>query len=124
MQAQVHRHVHNFREVQQCTLLSIKTGGCSEDCSYCPQSSRYSTGLKAQKLMNSDAVLEAAKKVRFIIIFIFVGSYCFLLSGYSKNQRVEKSCLKLIVICTAAVVVKNKWYENYDFHGFFHWSYL
>lgn len=64
MQAQVHRHAHNFREVQQCTLLSIKTGGCSEDCSYCPQSSRYNTGLKAQKLMNKDVVLEAAKKVK------------------------------------------------------------
>lgn len=63
LQAQVHRHSHNFREVQQCTLLSIKTGGCSEDCSYCPQSSRYDTGLKAQKLMNEDAVLDAARKV-------------------------------------------------------------
>ncbi|KAK6787908.1 hypothetical protein RDI58_016433 [Solanum bulbocastanum] len=62
--AQVHRHSHNFREVQQCTLLSIKTGGCSEDCSYCPQSSRYNTGLKAQKLMNKDAVLEAARKAK------------------------------------------------------------
>ncbi|RLN03368.1 hypothetical protein C2845_PM13G24260 [Panicum miliaceum] len=62
--AQVHRNVHKFREVQQCTLLSIKTGGCSEDCSYCPQSSRYNTGLKAQKLMNKDAVLEAAKKAK------------------------------------------------------------
>ncbi|KAL3821329.1 hypothetical protein ACJIZ3_007234 [Penstemon smallii] len=62
--AHVHRHAHNFREVQQCTLLSIKTGGCSEDCSYCPQSSRYNTGLKAQKLMNEDVVLEAAKKAK------------------------------------------------------------
>ncbi|KAF3658864.1 biotin synthase, mitochondrial [Capsicum chacoense] len=62
--AQVHRHSHNFREVQQCTLLSIKTGGCSEDCSYCPQSSRYNTGVKAQKLMNKDAVLEAARKAK------------------------------------------------------------
>ncbi|CAL9053694.1 unnamed protein product, partial [Musa banksii] len=62
--AQVHRHVHKFREVQQCTLLSIKTGGCTEDCSYCPQSSRYSTGLKAQKLMNKDAVMQAAKKAK------------------------------------------------------------
>ncbi|CAL9125974.1 unnamed protein product [Musa textilis] len=62
--AQVHRHTHKFREVQQCTLLSIKTGGCTEDCSYCPQSSRYDTGLKAQKLMNKDAVLEAAKKAK------------------------------------------------------------
>ncbi|CAL9236738.1 unnamed protein product [Arabidopsis halleri] len=62
--AQVHRHVHNFREVQQCTLLSIKTGGCSEDCSYCPQSSRYSTGVKAQRLMSKDAVIDAAKKAK------------------------------------------------------------
>ncbi|KAK9997156.1 hypothetical protein SO802_021842 [Lithocarpus litseifolius] len=64
--AQVHRHAHNFREVQQCTLLSIKTGGCSEDCSYCPQSSRYDTGLKAQKLMTKDAVLQAATKFLFL----------------------------------------------------------
>ncbi|XP_010506206.1 PREDICTED: biotin synthase [Camelina sativa] len=62
--AQVHRHVHNFGEVQQCTLLSIKTGGCSEDCSYCPQSSRYSTGVKAQRLMSKDAVIDAAKKAK------------------------------------------------------------
>lgn len=60
--AQVHRHAHNFREVQQCTLLSVKTGGCSEDCSYCPQSSRYNTGVKGQKLMTKDAVLQAAQK--------------------------------------------------------------
>jgi biotin synthase len=62
--AQVHRNAHNFREVQQCTLLSIKTGGCSEDCSYCPQSSRYDTGLKAQKLMNKEAVLQSARKAK------------------------------------------------------------
>ena len=70
-QAQVHRHTHNFREVQQCTLLSIKTGGCSEDCSYCPQSSRYNTGVKSQKLMTKDAVLQAAKKVNFFIYLHF-----------------------------------------------------
>ncbi|WCJ41410.1 Biotin synthase [Euphorbia peplus] len=62
--AQVHRHAQNFREVQQCTLLSIKTGGCSEDCSYCPQSSRYKTGVKAQKLMTKDDVMEAAKRAK------------------------------------------------------------
>lgn len=67
-QAQVHRHAHNFREVQQCTLLSIKTGGCSEDCSYCPQSSRYNTGVKSQKLMSKDAVIEAAQKVIFLAL--------------------------------------------------------
>lgn len=71
-QAQVHRHAHNFREVQQCTLLSVKTGGCSEDCSYCPQSSRYSTGVKAQRLMNKEAVLQAAQKVHFLCPWMFI----------------------------------------------------
>lgn len=51
-------------EVQLCTLLSIKTGGCSEDCGYCAQSSRYKTDVKAEKLMETDAVLEVAKRAR------------------------------------------------------------
>lgn len=61
--------------------MSIKTGGCSEDCSYCPQSSRYNTGVKAQKLMNKDAVLEAAQKVHFFTLFtsIFVNAHTALL---------------------------------------------
>jgi biotin synthase len=62
---EVHReHWHN-NDVQLCTLLSVKTGGCSEDCSYCSQSSRYKTGLKAEKLMTCDEVMphaEAAKE--------------------------------------------------------------
>jgi biotin synthase len=62
-------NVHKFSEVLQCTLLSIKNGGCSEYCSLCPQSSRYNAGLKAQKLMNKDVVLEAAKKVLFVLTF-------------------------------------------------------
>src|SRR6266436_6611076 len=41
-------------EVQLCTLLSIKTGGCSEDCSYCAQSARYATGVEAERLMSTD----------------------------------------------------------------------
>jgi len=49
-------------EVQLCTLLSIKTGGCSEDCGYCAQSSRYSTGVKAERLMSTDAVMEVARR--------------------------------------------------------------
>ncbi|HYR59572.1 MAG TPA: biotin synthase BioB, partial [Chthoniobacteraceae bacterium] len=51
-------------EVQLCTLLSIKTGGCSEDCGYCAQSARYSTGVKAGRLMETDAVLEVARRAR------------------------------------------------------------
>src|SRR6186997_1340942 len=49
-------------EVQLCTLLSIKTGGCSEDCGYCAQSARYQTGVKAERLMETDAVLEVARR--------------------------------------------------------------
>lgn len=59
--AGVHRNFHDPRAVQQCTLLSIKTGGCPEDCGYCPQSAHYETGVKAEKLMNSDAVVTAAR---------------------------------------------------------------
>jgi len=51
-------------EVQLCTLLSIKTGGCSEDCGYCAQSSRYQTGVKAEKLMETAAVMEVARRAR------------------------------------------------------------
>ncbi len=51
-------------EVQLCTLLSIKTGGCSEDCGYCAQSSRYTTEVKAGRLMETEAVLEVARRAR------------------------------------------------------------
>jgi biotin synthase len=51
-------------EMQLCTLLSIKTGGCSEDCSYCAQSARYSTGVKAEKLMKTEDILAVAQRAR------------------------------------------------------------
>jgi biotin synthase len=54
----------NSGEVQLCTLLSIKTGGCSEDCAYCAQSGRYHTGVRNEKLMASEDVLSAARKAR------------------------------------------------------------
>ncbi|MBI1274351.1 biotin synthase BioB [bacterium] len=56
-----HRQFFASNEVQVSTLLSIKTGGCAEDCSYCPQSAKYNTGLKAEKLMDVDDVLEKAR---------------------------------------------------------------
>ncbi len=55
-----HRECHDPNAVQVSTLLSIKTGGCPEDCSYCPQAARYDTGVKAEKLMSLDAVLTEA----------------------------------------------------------------
>ena len=62
--AAVHRAHHAPAEVQLCTLLSIKTGGCPEDCGYCSQSSRHETGLGASKLMDVDAVLAAAAEAK------------------------------------------------------------
>jgi biotin synthase len=56
----VHREHHPEGEVQLCSLLSVKTGGCPEDCSYCTQSSRYDTGLEKQKMMKPPEVLAAA----------------------------------------------------------------
>ena len=58
--AGVHRENFDPTEVQISTLLSIKTGGCPEDCAYCPQSAQYDTGVKAEKLMGLDAVLSEA----------------------------------------------------------------
>ena len=58
--AEAHRAHHAAGEVQLCTLLSIKTGGCPEDFGYCSQSAHAKTGLKAEKLMDVDAVLAAA----------------------------------------------------------------
>ena len=57
----IHRRHFDPREVQISTLLSIKTGGCPEDCAYCPQSAAYETGVKAGKLMDVDAVLADAR---------------------------------------------------------------
>jgi biotin synthase len=60
----VHRAHFDPTEVQLSTLLSIKTGGCPEDCSYCPQAARYDTGVEASKVMDCDAVLDAAKRAQ------------------------------------------------------------
>jgi biotin synthase len=60
----VHRQCHPANQVQTSQLLSIKTGGCAEDCGYCNQSAHFDTGLKASKLMPLDDVLDAAKKAK------------------------------------------------------------
>ena len=62
--ATVHREYNDTGEVQVCTLLSIKTGGCSEDCAYCPQAARYNTGVNVQALMKKEEVLEYAAKAK------------------------------------------------------------
>jgi biotin synthase len=60
----VHLQHWHGQEVQRCTLLSIKTGGCSEDCAYCAQSSHYSTGLEREELLSLENVLSAARRAR------------------------------------------------------------
>ncbi|KAI0005441.1 biotin synthase [Russula compacta] len=62
--ASMHRQHHDPRKVQLCTLMNIKSGGCSENCSYCSQSSRYTTATKASRLLEIEPVLEAARKAK------------------------------------------------------------
>src|SRR6202049_1690215 len=61
---QVHRKYHDPAKVQLCQLLSIKTGGCPEDCAYCPQSAHYPTGVEHQDLLGVDEVYRTARKAR------------------------------------------------------------
>ena len=60
----VHRDHFGDNKVQLCSLLSVKTGGCPEDCAYCPQAARYHTGVEAEPLMQVEDVLAAARKAR------------------------------------------------------------
>ncbi|PBP17836.1 biotin synthase [Diplocarpon rosae] len=86
----VHRKFHNPAAIQMCTLMNIKTGGCSEDCSYCAQSSRYSTGLKASKMVNVDSVLDAARIAKDN------GSTRFCMGAAWRDMRGRKNGLKNI----------------------------
>jgi biotin synthase len=61
---EVHRAFHRTAEVQLCTLLSVKTGGCPEDCAYCPQSSHYETSVGPERMLDVDAVLSAAARAK------------------------------------------------------------
>ncbi|MCH9632065.1 MAG: Biotin synthase [Chlamydiae bacterium] len=62
--ATVHRQFNNPSELQMCHLISIKTGGCSEDCKYCSQSSRYTTSVKAQPFMKIEEVIKRAESAK------------------------------------------------------------
>lgn len=90
-QAQVqHRKYHDPLEVQLCTLLSVKTGGCTEDCKYCAQSSRYDTGLKAEKLISLEEVMEKATVAKRN------GSTRFCMGAAWREMKGRKSGLKKI----------------------------
>lgn len=90
-QSQVqHRKYHNPQEVQLCTLLSIKTGGCTEDCKYCAQSTRYDTGTKAEKMISVDEVMKAARVAKAN------GSTRFCMGAAWRDMTGRKSGLKRI----------------------------
>lgn len=62
--AEVHRNHHDYRDIQRCALLSIKTGGCPEDCGYCAQSARYKTPVPAEPLLGVEEVKERAVQAK------------------------------------------------------------
>ncbi|QPG74896.1 biotin synthase [Brettanomyces nanus] len=86
----VHRKFHNPSQIQLCTLMSIKTGGCTEDCKYCAQSSRNNTGLKAEKLVDLDTVFEKAKEAKSR------GSTRFCMGSAWRDMHGRKSAMKKI----------------------------
>ncbi|EMD00626.1 hypothetical protein BAUCODRAFT_60814 [Baudoinia panamericana UAMH 10762] len=86
--ATLHRRFHRPSAIQMCTLMNIKTGGCSEDCSYCAQSSRYQTGLQATKMSSVDSVLEAARIAKSN------GSTRFCMGAAWRDMRGRKTSLK------------------------------
>ncbi|HET9714594.1 MAG TPA: biotin synthase BioB [Pseudolabrys sp.] len=87
--AQAHRENFDSAEVQVSTLISIKTGGCPEDCAYCPQSAKYDTGVAAEKLMDVDAVLDEARAAKIA----GASRFCMGAAWRSpKDRDLEKVC--------------------------------
>lgn len=82
--ATVHRRHHQTGEVQVCTLLSIKTGGCPEDCAYCPQSARYQTDVEPEAMLDEEVILQAAQKAKQ------AGSTRFCMGAAWRNARKNK----------------------------------
>ena len=92
----IHRQHFDPAEVQLSTLLSIKTGGCPEDCAYCPQSAQYATGVRAEKLMPLDTVLAQARAARDA----GAGRFCMGAAWRSPKER------DLDAVCTMVEGVK------------------
>src|SRR5439155_12490326 len=98
----VHRENHPHNEVQLSTLLSIKTGGCPEDCGYCSQSAFAKSGLKAEKLMDAEAVLAAAAEAKA------AGSGRFCMGAAWRNPK-ERD---MDALCTMVAGVKEMGLET------------
>ncbi|PYI31926.1 biotin synthase [Aspergillus indologenus CBS 114.80] len=93
----IHRKFHDPSAIQMCTLMNIKTGGCSEDCSYCAQSTRHNTGLKATKMSAVDEVLTAARTAKAN------GSTRFCMGAAWRDMRGRKTSLKNIKAMVSGV---------------------
>lgn len=98
-QAIVHRRFHNPAEVQLCTLMNIKTGGCTEDCSYCAQSTRYQkgTGVEAKRVETVESVLQAARIAKEN------GSTRFCMGAAWRDMRGRKNSLQNITKMVSGV---------------------
>lgn len=114
-QAQVaHREFHRPEEVQLCRLLSIKTGGCPEDCAYCSQSAHYKTGVARQELLNPGEVLEAATRARTegATRFCMGAAWRHVTDGKDFDRVLEMvrgvAALKMEVCCTLGMLTESQ----------------
>jgi biotin synthase len=110
----VHRQHFEPGEVQLCQLLSIKTGGCPEDCAYCPQSAHYDAGVERQDLLSVDHVLQAAREARAqgVTRFCMGAAWRQVTDGPEFESVLEMvhgvSSLGLEVCCTLGMVTENQ----------------
>lgn len=92
----IHRENFNPREVQQCTLLSIKTGGCTEDCKYCSQSAKHDTHVKATPTMKAEEVMKSARAAKESGSTRFCMGAAWREVGKEKDRKAFESVLDLV----------------------------
>lgn len=112
--ASVHRQYHNPKQIQVCKLISIKTGACPEDCSYCAQSSRYKTEVKPQALLDKETVLNIAQQAKNSgVSRVCMGAAWREVRDNSQFDQVldmvkEVTALGLEVCCTLGMLTENQ----------------
>jgi biotin synthase len=112
--AGVHRAFHDAREVQVCRLVSVKTGGCPEDCSYCAQSSRYETGVESESMLDRETVLAIARKAKESgVTRVCMGAAWREVKDNGSFERVlgmvrEVTALGLEVCCTLGMLTESQ----------------
>jgi biotin synthase len=110
--ASVHRQYHNAKQIQVCKLISIKTGGCPEDCSYCAQSSHYKTEVKPQALLDKETVVKIAQQAKKSgVSRVCMGAAWREVRDNSQFEQVlemvrEVTALGLEVCCTLGMLTK------------------